>query len=178
MPLRLSERSDWCFRMYALVWLVRREVSALLEFLETQVSPETPVWHHCLSYPQCAPARQMVVRLILCPCLEGVRSREPAKQMVYTVWLFSNQLFSLIVPSRWGTVLVRGRRLSLCYMLLLPFGLPPLPVPACLAASHFHASEVWGLLTTSNAGSVAQDEGSSSPSWFTPEPPPPPKGLL
>ena len=34
---------------------------------KTQVSPETPVWHHCLSYP----ARQMVVRLILCPCLEG-----------------------------------------------------------------------------------------------------------
>ena len=27
-----------------------------------------------------APARQMVVRLILCPCFEGARSREPAIQ--------------------------------------------------------------------------------------------------
>ena len=76
---------------------------------ETQVSPETPVWRHCHSSSQCsvyslpthpppnprhptliylqcirtpgprAPARQMVVRLILCPCLEGVGTREPAK---------------------------------------------------------------------------------------------------
>ena len=68
---------------------------------QTQVSPETPVWHHCLSCPQCAvyslpthpppnphplnrvylqctrtpgpraPARQMVVRITLCTCLEG-----------------------------------------------------------------------------------------------------------
>ena len=48
---------------------------------KTQVSPETPVWHHCLSYPQCAvyfpepgpraPACQMVVRIKLCPCPEG-----------------------------------------------------------------------------------------------------------
>ena len=72
---------------------------------QTQVSPETPVWRHCLSLPQCAvyftshpptpepapsqtdlptvhphttrtpgpcaPAHQMVVQPMLCPCHEG-----------------------------------------------------------------------------------------------------------
>ena len=37
----------------------------------TQVSPETPVWHHFLSFPTVCSARQMVVRITLCPCLEG-----------------------------------------------------------------------------------------------------------
>ena len=48
--------------------------------------PETPVWRHCLSSSQGprAPARQMVVRLILCPCLEGVGTREPAKHVLPT----------------------------------------------------------------------------------------------
>ena len=58
-------------------------------WVQSQVSPENPSF---ASLPllstvcsvQCAgaPARQMVVRLILCPCLEGARSREPAKPCV------------------------------------------------------------------------------------------------
>ena len=73
---------------------------------QTQVSPETPVWHHSLSCPQCAvyslpthpppnphplnriylqcnrtpgpraPARQMVVRITLCTCPEGREGTE------------------------------------------------------------------------------------------------------
>ena len=45
---------------------------------KTQVSPETPVWLHCLPSQQCAvysgpraPARQMVVQLLPCLCQGG-----------------------------------------------------------------------------------------------------------
>ena len=41
--------------------------------------PQFGVTASLLHSVQRAPAHQMVVRLILCPCLEGARSREPAK---------------------------------------------------------------------------------------------------
>ena len=43
-----------------------------------------PLFFTVCSVPR-APARQMVVRLILCPCLEGARSREPARPPGYAM---------------------------------------------------------------------------------------------
>ena len=36
---------------------VRATVGVVSTTFGTQVSPETPVWHHCLSCPQCGAAR-------------------------------------------------------------------------------------------------------------------------
>ena len=63
--------------------------SACPQSCQIQVSPETPVRRHCPSSPQCAgpraPARQMVVRLILCPCREGSEAQGTSQTSCQTL---------------------------------------------------------------------------------------------
>ena len=45
--------------------------------LQTHVSPETPVWRHCLSFPQCAPPVRWLFDLY---CARVLRERSPGNQ--------------------------------------------------------------------------------------------------
>ena len=52
---------------------------------------------------------------------------------------------------------MRVGQLSLCSeVLLLSFGVPPMPPPACFTLSHSHDSKVWRVLATTDVGNVTQ----------------------